>query len=223
MNKNILRRLIQVFLTLLLQGVILFIAAGTFQWKWAWILLGLGVFILLINLSAIPKEVIEERGKVKKDAKKWDKVITSANIIPTILLYVFCGLDYRFGWTESINGLINIIGLLFILLGSLLFTWSMVSNNFFSTFVRLQTDRDHSVASGGPYRFVRHPGYVGYIIMSFATPLALGTLWGLPFSAITAILFIIRTSMEDTTLKKELAGYLQYSEKTKYRLVPFLW
>lgn len=223
MNKNILRRLTQVFLTLLLQGVILFLAAGTVQWKWAWIFLALGVFILLINLFAIPREVIEERGKAKKNVKKWDKVINAINIVPTILLYIFCGLDFRFNWTDKIDISVKIVGLVLVLSGSLIFTWSMVANRFFSTLVRLQTDREHSVASGGPYRFVRHPGYVGYIIMSFATPLALGTLWGLPFSAITIMLFIIRTALEDNTLIKELAGYMEYSKKTKYRLVPFLW
>ena len=89
--------------------------------------------------------------------------------------------------------------------------------------VRLQTDRNHRVATSGPYKFVRHPGYVGYIIMSFATPLALGSLWTLSFSVITTILFIIRTYLEDKTLQKELKGYVEYPELVKYRLIPFVW
>jgi len=223
MNTNVIRRLVQVFLILFIQGVILFAAAGTLFWKWAWILLLLSVVILIINLLVIPLELIEERGRLKKDAKKWDKVLTSINIIPTILLYVCSGLDYRFNLTGNVNILINITGLVLSFSGAMLFTWSMISNKFFSTLVRLQTDRKHIVATGGPYRFVRHPGYVGYIIMSFATPMALGTLWGLIFSGITGILLIIRTALEDNTLKRELAGYNEYAEKVKYRLIPFLW
>lgn len=223
MNTNVIRRLVQVFLILFIQGVILFAAAGTLFWKWAWILLLLSVVILIINLLVIPLELIEERGRLKKDAKKWDKVLTSINIVPTILLYVCSGLDYRFNLTGNVNILINITGLVLSFSGAMLFTWSMISNKFFSTQVRLQTDRKHTVATGGPYRFVRHPGYVGYIIMSFATPMALGTLWGLIFSGITGILLIIRTALEDNTLKRELAGYDEYAEKVKYRLIPFLW
>lgn len=223
MNTNVIRRLVQVFLTLLIQGVILFAAAGTLFWKWAWILLLLSVVILIINLLVIPVELIEERGRLQKDAKKWDKVLTSINIIPTVLLYVCSGLDYRFNLTGNVNILINITGLILSFSGAMLFTWSMISNKFFSTLVRLQTERKHIVATGGPYRFVRHPGYVGYIIMSFATPIALGTLWGLIFSGITGILLIIRTALEDNILKRELAGYAEYAEKVKYRLIPFLW
>ena len=107
MNTNVTRRLVQVFLTLFIQGVILFVAAGTLFWKWAWILLLLSVVILIINLLVIPVELIEERGRLQKDAKKWDKVLTSINIIPTILLYVCSGLDYRFNLTGNVNILIN--------------------------------------------------------------------------------------------------------------------
>jgi len=89
--------------------------------------------------------------------------------------------------------------------------------------VRLQTDRNHRVATSGPYKFVRHPGYVGYIIIFLAIPLALGSLWTLNFSVIITILLIIRTYLEDKTLKKELKGYTEYSELVKYKLIPFIW
>ena len=223
MNKNIMRRIFQVWFTLIIQGVILFIAAWTINWLWAWIFLFLGVIILMINSMVIPAELIEERGKKKEDVKKWDKIITSLNIIPTLCIYLFSGLDYRFHWTQELLVLFNISGLILVFLGAMLFTWSMISNKFFSTMVRLQTDRNHRVATSGPYKIVRHPGYVGYIIMSFATPLALGSLWSLSFSVIITILFIIRTYLEDKTLQKELNGYVEYSELVKYRLIPFVW
>lgn len=89
--------------------------------------------------------------------------------------------------------------------------------------VRLQTDRNHQVATSGPYKLVRHPGYVGYIIMFLAIPLALGSLWTLSFSVIITILLIIRTYLEDKTLRKELKGYAEYSELVRYKLIPFIW
>jgi protein-S-isoprenylcysteine O-methyltransferase Ste14 len=223
MNKDIIRRLIQVFSILLLQGAILFIAAGTLAWKWAWILLALGTFILLINLILLPAELIEERGRKKDNVKKWDKILTSINIFPSILLYVSSGLDYRLNFTGDISIFLHIAGFVLFFSGSLLFTWSMVSNKFFSTLVRLQTDRQHSVATEGPYKYVRHPGYLGYMIFSLATPVALGTYWGLIFSGMTCVLLLVRTAFEDDTLKKELPGYAEYANTVKYRVIPFLW
>ena len=105
----------------------------------------------------------------------------------------------------------------------MLVTWAMVSNRFFSTMVRLQTDRGHQVATGGPYRFVRHPGYVGFIVSTIAVPLILGSLYGLILSAASVILMIIRTALEDKTLQTELGGYAEYAKQVRYRLIPHVW
>ena len=223
MNKNVLKRLIQVLFTLILQGIILFISAWSVKWYWAWFFLSLGVIILLINLFVIPVELMEERGRKKENVKKWDKILTSINMISMLGIYIVSGLDYRFGWSSNPNILLHIIGLVFYFLGSMLFTWSMLSNKYFSTMVRIQTERGHEVAISGPYRYIRHPGYVGFIVMVLATPISLGTLYALFMSGITTILFIIRTSLEDKTLKNELAGYLEYANKVKYKLIPFIW
>jgi len=222
-NKDIIRRLIQVFSVLILQYAILFISAGTLSWRWAWYVLLLGVVLLIINWIVLPAELIEERGRKKENVKRWDKILSSIISVPTILMYVFSGLDRRFHWTGEIPVFLNIAGLVFIFLGSLLFTWSMFSNKFFSTLVRLQIDRQHTVATEGPYKFIRHPGYLGYIIFTVATPIALGTYWGLVFSGIIGILLIVRTALEDSTLKKELTGYDEYTKNVKYRLIPFVW
>lgn len=223
MNKDIIRRLIQVFSVLFLQGVILFVAAGTLSWNWAWAVLLLGVFLLMINWILLPTELIAERGRKKENVKKWDKILTSIISFQVILMYVFSGLDHRFKWTGNVLIIINIVGLIFLFFGSMLFTWSMVSNRFFSTLVRLQIDRQHTVATGGPYKYVRHPGYLGYMTFTLATPIALGTFWGLIFSVIICILLIVRTILEDVTLKKELPGYVEYTKNVKNKLIPLLW
>ncbi len=107
--------------------------------------------------------------------------------------------------------------------GNALFTWSMMSNKYFSTLVRIQIERNHTVSTGGPYSFVRHPGYVGYILFNFATPFILGSLWALIPAGTVFILLVIRTGLEDRTLKKELDGYKEYAKRVKYRLVPGIW
>ncbi|MBU0705027.1 MAG: isoprenylcysteine carboxylmethyltransferase family protein, partial [Chloroflexi bacterium] len=104
-----------------------------------------------------------------------------------------------------------------------LFTWGMTANKFFSTSVRIQEERGHTVASEGPYRYVRHPGYVGYIIALFATALALGSLWALVPAVLATCLFVVRTALEDRTLQKELAGYKEYAQQVRYRLLPGVW
>ncbi len=223
MNKDIVRRMVQVFLTLLIQSIILFVSAGTLSWKWAWIFIVIGIFILVINYMVLPREVIEERGREKKNVKKWDKILMSINMISILGIYILSGLDYRFNWSSVFPVMIHVIGLIIVFLGSMLFTWSMVSNKFFSTMVRIQDERGHHTAVEGPYRYVRHPGYVGYILMAMATPLALGSIYALLMSFLVMIIFIIRTALEDKTLLKELEGYEGYSKKVKYRLIPFIW
>jgi len=215
--------MIQTVLTLFLQGAILFVTAWSFKWSWAWIFISTGVIILIINAMVLPKEVIEERGKKKENVKKWDKILTTINIFPLLGIYVLSGLDYRFHWTNSLSSGIHIIGLALVFLGSMIFTWSMVSNKFFSTMVRIQDDRDHKVATKGPYKYVRHPGYVGFIIMCIATPVSLGSLYALTMAILVCIIFIIRTKLEDKTLAAELSGYKEYSKQVKYKLIPFLW
>jgi len=135
MNKDIMRRIIQVVLILIFQGIILFVAAGTLLWKWAWIVLVFSFLLLIINLILLPQELIEERGRKKENVKKWDKMINLINIFPTVLMYVFSGLDYRFNWTGDVNILVNIAGLVIIFSGSMIFTWSMVFNKYFSTLI----------------------------------------------------------------------------------------
>ena len=223
MNKNVMKRVIQVVVTLAAQGILLFVSAGTVMWQWAWIFLLLGIVILIINFFVLPVELVAERGTKKENVKKWDRILTSVSIIPYLGMFIVCGLDYRYEWSGDLDISLNVSGLILYFLGSMLFTWSMISNKYFSTMVRIQLERDHSVATNGPYKYVRHPGYVGFILFTLATPLALGALHGLLIAGIMAVIFIIRTRLEDKTLKAELKGYADYSAIVRYKLIPFLW
>ena len=99
----------------------------------------------------------------------------------------------------------------------------MITNKFYSTIVRIQKERGHYVVTGGPYRYVRHPGYSGVILVSIALPLVFGSLWALIPSLIGDCVLVVRTVLEDNTLKKELEGYEDYAGRVPFRLIPGIW
>ena len=109
------------------------------------------------------------------------------------------------------------------MLGHFLLTWSMMTNSFFSAVFRIQKDRGHAVVTTGPYQYVRHPGYVGIIAFGLATPLMLGTLWAFIPALFMLCISVVRTTLEDRTLREELQGYKEYATQVPYRLLPGVW
>jgi protein-S-isoprenylcysteine O-methyltransferase Ste14 len=206
----------------LFQAIVL-VSAGTVRWIWPWVYLGTGLIILAVNILVLPPELAAERGSPRENVKTWDKVISGLSIIPVLGILVVSGLDKRWAWSPTLSVWVHLAGLAGMVLGQGLFTWAMVSNKFFSTCVRIQIDRDHTVANGGPYRWVRHPGYVGYMLFSMATPLIFGSLWGLIPAGVTSLLMVVRTALEDRTLQQELDGYREYAQQVRYRLLPGVW
>jgi protein-S-isoprenylcysteine O-methyltransferase Ste14 len=223
MHKNMFRRFLQVAFTLFLTALLLFLSAGKLDWIYAWVYIIAYLLIIIVNAIIFPPELISERGKKKKNVEKWDKVISGLMIIPMLVIYIVAGLDVRFGWSPERSLLSHLTGLVVFLAGVALVSWSMVSNRWFSTAVRIQYDREHSVAVAGPYNYVRHPGYLGMIIYNLATPVLLGSLWAFLPAVIMALLFIIRTKLEDITLKTKLEGYKGFSERVRFRLIPYIW
>jgi protein-S-isoprenylcysteine O-methyltransferase Ste14 len=220
------KRMVQVVVTFLLLAAILFVSAGTLEWPMAWAYLGVGLGILVLNaLILLPRqpEMVAERSHTKEDAKGWDRVLGTLMTMTTLVTLIVAGLDKRFGWSPAYTLAIHLLALLLLALGQGLFTWSMASNKFFSRAVRIQTDRGHTVESGGPYGYVRHPGYVGLIISTLATPLVLGSLWALPLAGLVVVGHVTRTALEDRTLLVELEGYADYAQQVRYRLLPGVW
>lgn len=210
-------------------GLILFLTAGRLNWVWGWVLLGtIAAFLGAHPLILVPinPELLAEREKGiwSEGVKVWDRWIAAlgAGVFP-IISWVVAGLDARFHWTATIPLGYHLLGLLLTVLGYGLFLWAMACNAFFSEGVRIQEERGHTVATSGPYRIIRHPGYLGACLAQSVTPLLLGSIWALIPSLITVSLYILRTYLEDQTLMVELPGYKEYANQTRYRLMPYVW
>jgi protein-S-isoprenylcysteine O-methyltransferase Ste14 len=225
LDRSGISRIFQVLGSLLLFGVLLFGTAGRLDWWEAWIFLGIYLLgVMLIGFWSIQHnpDMINERGRIGENAKSWDKVIGIIYMILLIAIYAIAGLDERFSWSNLALWVMILGGIGFTLSMAITF-WVMASNKFLSTFVRIQDDRGHKTITSGPYRFVRHPMYLGVMIMSLAMPLLLGSGWALIPGLLNIILFVIRTSLEDRTLLKELPGYPEYAKEVRYRLLPGIW
>jgi len=226
MRADIARRFAQIIVVLGTEAILLFLAAGRLDWTWAWVFLGISVLSLLINATFLLRtspEVIAERGR-PKEMKGWDKIVAGFyGLSEYLALPLVAGLDVRFGWTGEVGIAWHILGAVALVLALGFATWAMLVNAFFSTVVRIQTDRGQQVCRTGPYRFVRHPGYVGFILQSLAIPILLGSVWALIPGVAAAAILIIRTSLEDRTLQAELPGYRDYTQEVRYRLLPGVW
>ena len=215
----------RVFSTLLF-GLLLFASAGRVDWMRAWVYLAvvlLGELLTAVVLRAVNPEILERRGNMAKDAKTYDRVFVVLWLVLSFVTPVVAGLEVRWGGDLPIPPAGMYVGLVPMLLAYLLGAWAMAVNEHFELLARIQTDRGHRVVSSGPYRIVRHPGYLAAIVGSLAAPLILGSLWAFAPVAAGALLFSARTALEDRTLREELAGYPEYASRTRYRLLPGIW
>lgn len=225
-GKLIIKSLIWIGLTFLLLGGILFGCVGRLDWGPGWVfmitLFGcVGVnFLILVKTNP---EVIEERSHLNRGAKKWDIVITSVASIFILATLVVAAFDERYGWCRSIGPGWHFAGIPVFVAGDLLFLWAMAVNKYFSKLVRIQIERGHQVVSSGPYRVIRHPGYLGWSVMWVGAPLILDSSCAFIPAVLSIILIIFRTALEDNTLKKELPGYTEYVSRVGYRLIPWVW
>jgi protein-S-isoprenylcysteine O-methyltransferase Ste14 len=208
------------------QGAVLFVSAGRIDWAagWAYVLLTLA-WVAGTGAVLIPwnPDLLAERLRPRKGAKTWDVLIMSLVGVVLIALYVVGGLDERHGWSVGIAPAGQIAAGVVMGLGYALVVWATAANRFFSLIVRIQVERGHVVATGGPYRWVRHPAYVGGILGYLAGPILLGSWWALVPGILCTFLMVLRTALEDRTLQAELAGYREYAGRVRYRLLPGVW
>ena len=223
------RQWIRLVLAYLLIPAILLICGGDLGWWQAWL------YSLLIVVAGIGGRMrseqrhpglMAERQNIEtiRNAKAWDKVLAPLMAVSVGYPMVFvAGLDHRYNWSSEFPLWLIVIGFILISLGYCFATWALAENRYFSSVVRIQTDRGHKVCDSGPYRFVRHPGYAGSILALLGIVLALSSVWTLIPAAVALIIAVIRTVLEDRTLQDELPGYRNYARRVPYRLVPWIY
>ena len=225
-TKLIARYAIRETLGVVVMGVALFWSAGQIDWWPAWA--SLAVMLAWITATAIVifrfnPNLLAERLGPRKGAKPWDTAIMSSLGLTQLVRYIVAGLDQRFGWTGGLPLAAQIAALTLCVLGYALVVWATASNAFFSQIVRIQSERGHAVATGGPYHYVRHPAYLGAILFELAVPVLLASWWASIASGLGAILLLLRTGLEDRTLLAELTGYADYARQVRHRLLPSIW
>ncbi len=221
----IIKRIEQIVLLLVFEMTLLFVAAGRLDWVWAWVFLGIYIVMVFINAYFMFRhspETIARRAS-GEGMKSWDKIVSGLWAAAGVVQLIVAGLDERYGWSGELSLAIHVLGVVGFVLGFALFSWAMITNAYFATVVRVQQTSGHTVCTTGPYRFVRHPGYVGSIFESLAMPLLFGSWWALIPGALAVVFIIVRTSLEDKTLQAELTGYPEYAQRVHYRMLPGIW
>jgi protein-S-isoprenylcysteine O-methyltransferase Ste14 len=227
LDRNGIRGIARDFLHLCLHLAVLLLSAGTVSWVNAWLCAGLGLGYQVVNalvLARLNPDLLNKRGRlIQRETKSFDKVFVAIYMPLALAGSVVPGLDaVRFGWSSMPVWMVA-LGVALYLLSCAFGSWAMVVNRHFESTVVVRRDGSQEVCSAGPYRIVRHPGYSAAIVGSLSYPCILGSWWGLVPVGLLAVLFVIRTALEDGTLKVELPGYREYASQTRHRLLPLIW
>jgi len=219
-------RILRIILSILFFPTALFVPAGRIDWPEAW------AFILVFYTVAVSLRfwiagrnpgLQKERNRHASDVEKWDTVLMGIYPVLLLAMLVISALDSgRFGWS-NVPMRVRILGWIGLGIAGIIVWWVMSANPFASRWVRIQEDRGHTVIMEGPYRYVRHPMYVGIIIFVISVPILLDSWWGLFPGVATGLLFVYRTVLEERTLLLNLPGYADYALRVRYRLIPGIW
>lgn len=207
---------------IVLIGLLLFLPAGTWTYWQAWLLIGLlffpmtcvGVWLLVTSPELLAKRLIH------KEQEKTQKHVVALSGLMFIGGFVVCGLDRRFGWSDMPVWTVVVAAVLF-LLGYALYTEVMRENAYLSRTIEIQDNQE--LIHTGAYGIVRHPMYSATLLMFLATPVILGSWWGLLVFAVYPALIIKRISNEEQVLAKGLKGYIDYQKEVRWRLIPWVW
>jgi len=225
-KKETLKHIFKLLLLTVINIGLFFAAAGTFSDMRGNIYVSIYFISTVISNALLffcNQNSFIERGKKRENTKKWDKFL-----LPVILLLTGCviffiaGLGIRFDWGKLPIECFY-AGIILYLSFVVFSAWAVLENKHFEATSRIQNDRKQVVVTSGPYKIVRHPGYAGAVFLAIANYLIFGTLAVGIVSFVIIAVFCIRTYLEDKMLKEELAGYLEYSQTVKYRLIPFVW
>jgi protein-S-isoprenylcysteine O-methyltransferase Ste14 len=220
------RLILSVGWTTLIFVLCLFLPAGTWTWTKGWLFLFVTVaasILITVYLQRVNPDVVAARVNRHEGTKGSDRVLLSLFIPLLISILPVAALDdCRFHWFH-LPWWTGVLGYALLITGMVGVTWAESVNKFFEPTIRIQTDRGHRVIDSGPYALVRHPGYVSAFLVFIGIPLSLGSSWALIPAVMACLLLVVRTILEDRTLRSELSGYEEYVQRVRFRLIPGVW
>jgi protein-S-isoprenylcysteine O-methyltransferase Ste14 len=217
------RAIIASYIGVLAFASVIFIAAGRLLFWPAILYVVLALIGTTANHVLMPREsdLTASRAEGTASGESWDKRLLLVYFLLSIVTFAVAGLDAgRLHWTGALPLYVPAVGAIILIVGQILFALSKRENAFFSATVRIQRERGHSVCTTGPYRLVRHPGYLGMLITALAVPLVLESLWAFVPTLLGVGVLAVRTLREDALLTRELPGYAEYATTTRWRVVP---
>ena len=214
---------------LLIHPLVLFLAAGTIQWPIAWVYVAMSYAAVIgsrLLLLRRDPDLLRERARSAHapDAMEWDRPLALiVGALGPVIVQGVAGVDHRLHWPPALSLPSQLLSSVLVGAGYLLAVWAMLSNRYFSAVVRIQKDRGHTVVTAGPYGWVRHPAYLGGLVSGLALPAMLDAAWAWLPAILVALVLVVRTSLEDRALQDGLPGYVEYTRKVRYRLLPLVW
>jgi len=226
LTRATIRYIVQIGIYLAFFAISLFAPAGQPGWKMGWIYLAINALsmfanslILLLRNPGLFQERVDRKGK-----RDLDRILAGImSFFGPISICIVSGFNFRYQWPPQIPVIGQITGLVLVILGCMFAAWAVASNKFFYGFLRIAREAGHTVCADGAYRLVRHPAYLGAIIIDLATPLVLNSAWAFIPAVITTLAIFIRTKLEDEALQQNLEGYQVYAGRVRHRLIPFIW
>jgi protein-S-isoprenylcysteine O-methyltransferase Ste14 len=209
----------------LVLGALLFVPAGRLDWTAGWICLAnmvVGFSLVSLHVARRTPSLIRRRMKAGAGTPLWDRIFVMIFQLLFMAILIIGGLDSRSGWS-MLPLWAQALGVILMIAAQLLLGWAMGQNPHFESTVRIQEDQKHRVIDSGPYRLVRHPGYVGGIVLVIGMALTLGSAWTMVPAALAAVGLTVRTAAEDSFLQANLKGYREFIRRTRYRLLPGVW
>ncbi|GAA4540946.1 methyltransferase family protein [Mycobacterium paraffinicum] len=206
-------------------GLILFLPAGTFRYWQAWVFIGVfmaATIVPVVYLARNNPAALQRRMNAgpRAEPRAAQKSIITGSFLVLFAAMVLSALDHRFGWS-SVPAWLSVLGDALVLAGLGMAMLVIVQNGYAAATITVESGQ--TLVSKGLYRFVRHPMYVGNVVMMIGMPLALGSYWALFLVIPGCILLVLRILDEETMLTQELTGYREYRQRVRYRLVPYIW
>jgi protein-S-isoprenylcysteine O-methyltransferase Ste14 len=217
------RAIVASYIGVCVYAALVFVGAWKLAYWQGVLYLGLALVGTTLNHVLMPagSTLTAERVSGAHAGQDWDKRLLGLIFLVNAVGFIVAGMDSgRFGWTGPVSVGVTVAGSALMLGGQVLFAMAKRENAFFSSTVRIQTERGHQTCDTGLYGLVRHPGYLGMLLSMLGFPLVMNAYWAMIPVGVAAVLLVVRTLLEDRFLQGELPGYAEYARRTRWRLLP---